>query len=419
MSNNHHHKVLSELNDSFEQFIAVIHSFSVQVNRLSQENEVYWLITKELAPKLELLDCVIYEVNTDKRELAQIAAVGEKINLVDEIQNRLVLKFGEGHVGMCYIKAESFIIDDTSLSPNYIKDVSPAGSEIVVPIIISNEVVAVISSEAPVPFFYTEIHQKIFEVIAIISAGAIRRIREHNSLSKVKSQLEEVVLQKSSDLNRVIDVLSNQYSELKYQHEKMELLIQEVHHRVNNNLQIISSLLSLYASNADGNEANTLKSIKNRVQAMALIHQNIYKSVEMSSADVEAYVRDLMNHLRSVDETGVQSVFHFQTAIKFINLNTLVPFGLLLVEIFSKWMSECQNTQHRNVEFKLVLQKESMNRFVLTIQDDLTRDFKFSKTMNDESISSILISALVDQLEGSLSTHFEEYNRVEVVFSEQ
>lgn len=105
------------------------------------------------------------------------------------------------------------------------------------------------------PFFYTEIHRKIFEVIAIISAGAIRRIRENNSLIKVKSQLEEEVLQKSSDLNRVIDVLSNQYSELKYQHEKMELLIQEVHHRVNNNLQIISSLLSLYSANADVQES--------------------------------------------------------------------------------------------------------------------------------------------------------------------
>lgn len=61
----------------------------------------------------------------------------------------------------------------------------------------------------------------------------------------------------------------------------------------------------------------------------------------------------------------------------------------------------------------------SMNQFVLTIRDDLAQDFKFNYTMNDESISSILISALVDQLEGSLSAHFEEYNHVEVVFVEQ
>lgn len=56
---------------------------------------------------------------------------------------------------------------------------------------------------------------------------------------------------------------------------------------------------------------------------------------------------------------------------------------------------------------------------MLTIRDDLAQDFKFNYTMNDESIASILISALVDKLEGSLSTHFEEYNHFEVVFEEQ
>lgn len=61
----------------------------------------------------------------------------------------------------------------------------------------------------------------------------------------------------------------------------------------------------------------------------------------------------------------------------------------------------------------------SKNQFVLTIRDDLVQDFKFNYTMNDESISSILISTLVDQLEGSLFAHFEEYNHVEVVFEEQ
>jgi len=49
------------------------------VNRLSKESDVYWLITKELAPKFELLDCVIYLVNMDKSELTQILEDGDKI----------------------------------------------------------------------------------------------------------------------------------------------------------------------------------------------------------------------------------------------------------------------------------------------------------------------------------------------------
>lgn len=60
-----------------------------------------------------------------------------------------------------------------------------------------------------------------------------------------------------------------------------------------------------------------------------------------------------------------------------------------------------------------------MNQFVLTIRDDLTQDLKINYTMNDESIASTLISALVGQLGWSLSTRFEELNCVVVVFGEQ
>jgi two-component sensor histidine kinase/putative methionine-R-sulfoxide reductase with GAF domain len=418
MKNNHNSRNLVDLHNTFEQFISIIHDFSIQVNKLSSVNDVYWLITKKLAPNLELLDCVIYQVDESRKELIQVAAVGEKINASNEIQNRLVLKYGEGHVGLCYESGTSIIVEDVSVSKNYIKDVSYAGSEITVPIFVENKVVAVISSESPVKAFYTDSHRKLIELIAIIASGAIQRIQENGSLKKVKIQLEEIVHQKSSDLNRAIETLSNQYSELKYQHEKMELLIQEVHHRVNNNLQIISSLLSLYSSDAEGHERVTLQNIKNRVQAMALIHQNIYKSVEMSTADVEAYVRDLINHLRSVDETNVQCVFEFKSSIKFINLNTLVPLGLLLVEIFSKWMELCKLNSIGLIQFNISIQMNDSDELQLYIHDNSAVDLAFCDALEAESIAAILISALVDQLEGDLVCCFKHYNQLTIRFTE-
>lgn len=418
MSNNHNSKTLVEMHKNFEQFISIIHDFSIHVNSLTNVNDVYWLITKELAPNLELIDCVIYEVNESKRELTQVAAVGDKINNADEIQNKLVLQYGEGHVGKCYESGQSLIVEDVSKSPNYIKDVSYAGSEIVVPILVNNKVIAIISSESPKKAFYTESHRKLIEVMSIISSGAIQRIKENKSLTKVKSQLEEIIHQKSSDLDRVIETLSNQYSELKYQHEKMELLIQEVHHRVNNNLQIISSLLSLYSSGSSGHVEKTLNDIKNRVQAMALIHQNIYKSVEMSTADVESYMRDLMNHLRSVDETGVQCIFDFKSTIKFINLNTLVPLGLLMVEIFSKWMELCQIKKIKSVQFNILLEKAEIDDFTLLVYDDSKTDLELNQALESDNVSSILISALVDQLEGDLVAKYKSKNNITISFKE-
>jgi len=418
MSKNHNNKTLVKAHKNFEHFISIIHDFSISVNDLSIESDVYWLITKELAPNLELVDCVIYEVNEAEKSLIQVAAVGEKIDQKDEIRNRLVLNLNDGHVGMCYEKKQSLIIRDVSKSANYIQDVSAAGSEIVVPIMVGDEVMAILSSESPDISFYNESHRKLIEVIAIIASGAIQRIRENRSLQRIKSQLEEIVHQKSTDLNRVIETISTQYSELKYQHGKMELLLQEVHHRVNNNLQIVSSLLNLYSTDTQGHEVKTLTAIRNRVQAMALIHQNIYKSVEMSTADVEAYVRDLMNHLRSVDETGVQCVFDFNSSVKFINLNTLVPLGLLLVEIFSKWMELCQDNKVSHIDFDVVLQKEGLDDFSLVISDNSKVDAKICEIIESDNISAILISALVEQLEGEISAQFSKSNKVVLTFRE-
>lgn len=418
MINSHNNIPNSNSQNDFEHYLAIIHDFSISVNKLTKVPDVFWLITKELSPKLNLLDCVIYEVNEKKKKLIQIAAVGGKLDSKDVIQNKLELNFGEGHVGKSCIEKQSLLIEDISLSPDYIEDLIPAGSEVVVPIIGNGKVIGVISSEHPEKAFYKDSHIKLFEIIAIIAAGAIQRIAENKGLSKIKSQLEEIIHQKSSDLDRVVEILSNQYSELKYQHEKMEILIQEVHHRVNNNLQIISSLLSLYSSEAQGEEVMALNNIKNRVQAMALIHQNIYKSVEMSTADVEAYVRDLMNHLRSVDETGVQCIFDFKSTIKFINLNTLVPFGLLLVEIFSKWMELCQTKKIRRIHFNISLEKNRMDEFTLLVYDDSSLDIRLGEIVENDSISAILISALVDQLEGDLTANFVEFNKLSVNFKE-
>lgn len=418
MASNEITESLNNQHKNFEQFIAIIHDFSIKVNSLSHEKDVFWLITKELAPKLELSDFVIYEVNKPSKTLTQAAAAGDKINSTDEIQNKLVLNFGEGHVGLCYDIKETIIIDDVAKSKDYIKDIAAAYSEIVVPMLIEDEVVAVISSESPVKSFYNESHRKLIEVIAIIAAGAIQRIQENKGLNKVKEQLEEIVHQKSTDLDRVIETLSNQYSELKYQHEKMELLIQEVHHRVNNNLQVISSLLSLYSADASGHEKATLMGLMNRVQAMALIHQNIYKSVEMSVADVEAYVRDLMNHLRSVDDTGVKCIFEFSSDVRFVNLNTLVPLGLLLVEIFSQWMELCKSQGFHSVLYTIHLGKNEQDEFQLLIQDNISLDLNFTGLLEQDCIPSILISALIDQLEGSLFCEFEGHNQMRVVFVE-
>src|SRR5690554_1879216 len=103
-----------------------------------------------------------------------------------------------------------------------------------------------------------------------MAAGVLVKIHEKDKLEKVKEKLEKVLHKKSEDLDKAIDVLSEQYAEMKYQNDKQETLMQEVHHRVTINLQIISSVLCLYINRDTSKASESLIEIYNRVQVMVL-----------------------------------------------------------------------------------------------------------------------------------------------------
>jgi two-component sensor histidine kinase len=78
-----------------------------------------------------------------------------------------------------------------------------------------------------------------------------------------------------------------------------ETLLQEVHHRVKNNLQIVSSLLSLQAQTIGDNQTGRLiKDSEGRIRAMALIHEKLYKTKKLTTIDVSTYIEEVINHLR-------------------------------------------------------------------------------------------------------------------------
>lgn len=404
---------------SLTSFLDVIHSFSRRIVSSYTEEDVFDTFINEIPERLNLVDCVIYKVYHEEDTLIQVAAHGYKSNKNKVIQNRLRLKIGEGLAGRVALDGNSILASDISKEKDYIKDIISAGSEIEVPIKINNEVYAVISSEHPEVNFFNEYHIKLFEILASIAVGALVKIQEKNDLEKVKNRLESILEKKSSDLDRAIDALSTQYSELKYQHDKRELLLQEVHHRVNNNLQIISSILKLYLTESDDSSKSDLKEIHNRVQAMALIHQNIYKSLEMNLVDIECYVRDLMNHMKSLNE-NLYIRFEQNINYKHINLNTLVPLGLFLTELITIWLLKVDElTDSKEVYFKINLGECKNNEYYeLRIDDNVSTNlFENLNLDEDTNIHSILITALVEQLEGNIEFIYnQESNSIKLCF---
>jgi two-component sensor histidine kinase len=400
-------------------FLDVIHSFSRGIVSSYTEEDVFDTFISEIPKRLNLVDCVIYKVNSLEGTLIQVAGYDYKSDENKIIQNRLRLKFGEGLAGRVARDGNSILASDISKEKDYVKDIISAGSEIEVPIKINNEVYAVISSEHPEVGFYNEYHVKLFEILASITVGALIKIQEKNDLEKVKNRLESILEKKSSDLDRAIDALSTQYSELKYQHDKRELLLQEVHHRVNNNLQIISSILKLYLTESDEDSKSDLKEIHNRVQAMALIHQNIYKSLELNLVDIECYVRDLMNHMKSLND-NIYISFDQEINYKHINLNTLVPLGLYLTELVNTWVQQVDElTSSKEIHFQIKLKECNNDKYYeLRIQDNVSTNlFENFNLDEDTNIHSILITALMEQLEGSIEIEYiDDYNSIKLCF---
>lgn len=405
--------------DRFQNFVSIIHDFTIQISKANSAKEIYEIITLQLASRLNLSDCVIYEVDEQTKKLEQVAAYGPKNKVGNPLKNKLILDFAQGHAGLAAQDKKSILIENCFESNDYVEDLEIAGSEIEVPIIHNNKVYAVISSENKEIGFYNGFHLKLFEILASITASHISKLSEKLELNNIKLKLEEIVKKKSNDLDMVVESLSDQYTALKHSHEKRDVLLQEVHHRVNNNLQVISSILNLYSKLPNENPEKTLSEVHKRVQAMALIHQNFYKSFEQNLVNVKSYFNDLLNHLKSFSSNR-SFTFELNTAVTYITINNLVPVGLLVTECVSSYFNALEEIHNGAIKLSLSLEKDTKSNLItLLLEDDLEFDLcgRLSNSMKkEESVSEVLIAALLDQINGELSYYFTSNNNIQLTF---
>ncbi len=119
-------------------------------------------------------------------------------------------------------------------------------------------------------------------------------------------------------------------------HEK-EILLKEIHHRVKNNLQVISSLLNLQSSRVtDFQTIQALRDSQSRVRSMALIHEKLYQSQSLAKIDFGEYVKSLASDLfRSYRQSFTGIRLNVQTEEVLLELDQAVPCGLILNELIT------------------------------------------------------------------------------------
>lgn len=204
--------------------------------------------------------------------------------------------------------------------------------------------------------------------------------------------------------------------QIKISLREKEVLLKEVHHRVKNNLQVISSLLSLQAQTVKDEETRRLlEESRNRVKSMAYIHMQLYQSKNFAQIDFAPYVRNLAkNLLESHKKNGERVSLDVCVEDIFLSLDTAIPCGLIINELVSNALEHAfQNG--RDGEIIVGLRKDGKKN-MLVVSDNgvgLPREIDLHNT---DTLGLQLVSALVDQLDGSLKLERDQGTVFRIAF---
>jgi two-component sensor histidine kinase len=195
-----------------------------------------------------------------------------------------------------------------------------------------------------------------------------------------------------------------------------DILLAEIHHRVKNNLAIISSLLNLQVGTTGNEEArNILKDSKNRVKSMSLIHDSLYKSKNLSEIDFAEYTNKLIDEINASYPTLTKNItVKKRVSPVIMNVVNAIPCGLILNELFTN----C---------YKHAFVGRDKGTIDLTISEDIEEDMVYIKIKDDgvglhenydkkDSLGLIVIQSLCEQLDAKYSFTSDHGTRFEMRF---
>lgn len=190
--------------------------------------------------------------------------------------------------------------------------------------------------------------------LVIVSIVVFLRWRT-NRLHNAKLALESTVLERTEQLKASLS--------------EKDVLLKEIHHRVKNNLQVISALLEMQRSRIkDHKTKEAISESQNRVLSIAFIHQNLYQHEDIKSVEVRSFVNELVKHIHSVfsrDDREVKVENHIPET--FLDIDTAVPLGLITNELLTNSYKYAFNSRaDGKIELSLILEEIGSYKFIYT-----------------------------------------------------
>jgi PAS domain S-box-containing protein len=285
---------------------------------------------------------------------------------------------------------------------------------------------------------YTELIRKIYETLPkigeklnrgkmIADDAYVKNIERHYNKAftgqKKNFELEllgkngekvylDVFLNPVFDKDQIIEVsgIAHDITATKQNEDKLtqslkekEVLLKEVHHRVKNNMQIISSILNLQSSyTTDNNILNLLRESQNRIKTMAYIHESLYQNKTFSSINFNDYLSQLTNniiHSYSVSPEKMKLIVNCEKTI--LNLDISIPLGLIINELVTNSIKHAfPATSKGNITINLKTQNKCV---FLTVEDNGVGIDPDMSPENSGSLGLQLVLTLIDQIDGKIT----------------
>lgn len=257
------------------------------------------------------------------------------------------------------------------------------------------------------------------QIIAYVSIlrDITDRKRTESELENHRRNLEYLVEERTAALSREVGEHKAAQRELATSLEEKEVLLKEVHHRVKNNMQVVSSLLNIQAESID-NElfAGLLGESQQRIKSMSLIHESLYQSNNLLEIDFEDYINMLASQLcRFYTVSNVLVTMDIKVEDVRLDIETAVPCGLIINELISNSLKHAFNGDNPEGVIKVRFIKEGCS-YKLVISDN---GIGFSKDVDLSEGSSLgmeIVSILTRQLEGNLNYKGSNGARFEITF---
>lgn len=187
--------------------------------------------------------------------------------------------------------------------------------------------------------------------------------------------------------------------------QEKELLLKEIHHRVKNNLEVISSLLELQSARiTEPTAKRAMQSGQSRVQSMSLLHQRLYQGNNLAGIEMKAYFQQLTSLLLNGYEVNDRVDLTLDMETVELDIDTAVPVGLIVNELVTNSLKYAFPKEEAG-RISIKLTKETDKTYHLSVKDDGVGKSTDAKPAS-KSFGSQLVQLLVQQLDGS----FKESN---------